>query len=669
MVNIPTAPSEAYDNYFVQPLAPIGGSLVGSFFVGLIPLILVLILLGVLRMPAHYASFLSLVVCILIAIFGWHMPAQQAFSAIANGIVFANWPIMWIVVNAMWIYNIAVRSGIFKLFRRWMLTNTPADKRVFLILIAYSFSAVLEGVAGFGTPGAICSALLVSLGYKPLDALTFTLLFDTIPVAFGALGIPITTLGSLTEIDPMKISAMLGRQLPLFSLFLPTYAMVLYAGPRAGFLECWPLTLIAGLSFSVIQGIFANLVGPELPDLLSGLVSMLAIIVFVRFWKPPFREEYRAIMVADPDDAPAGTAAATDYGATTTTTTPPKKTLLDRAQFWKKTEANDFVVTTISRTEQVPKRSLLSTLQFWRKPAQDDDDDTSSTQSNNNNMPNDHDDMRDPNRDMDEEMGQVPSKPVSTAVVKPTIYETMLAWSPWILIVILVIIWTFADISQYGEQSVQFPHLHDRVWLTLYSKPYDAVWDFQPLATGTAILIAGLLFDVIVLINGSSPWIIWYALIDTVKQLFFADLTVSLIMAFAYLYNYSGIVYTVGLTLSQVGRAFPFLSAWIGWIGCFLTGSDTSANSLFGNLQVVAAREIGLSKILMAATNTAGAVTAKLISPQTLSTGVSTIGMRGKEGVVLRRTIIHSILFVCLVGALTCFEQYVIPGIIPPGDD
>ncbi|KAI7878868.1 lactate permease [Lichtheimia hyalospora FSU 10163] len=568
MVDIPTAPPEAYENYFVQPLAPIGGSLVGSFFVGLIPLILVLILLGVLRMPAHYASFLSLVVCILIAIFGWHMPAQQAFSAIANGIVFANWPIMWIVVNAMWIYNISVRSGIFKLFRRWMLTNTPADKRVFLILIAYAFSAVLEGVAGFGTPGAICSALLVSLGYKPLDALTFVLLFDTIPVAFGALGIPITTLGSLTEIDPMKISAMLGRQLPLFSLFLPTYAMVLYAGPRAGFLECWPLTLVAGLSFSVIQGIFANLVGPELPDLLSGLVSMLAIIVFVRFWKPPFREEYRAIMVADPDATPA-----------------------------------------------------------------------------------------------------VPSKPVSTAIVKPTIYETVLAWSPWMLIVILVIIWTFAEISKYGEQSVQFPHLHDRVWLTLYGKPYDAIWDFQPLATGTAILIAGLLFDVIVLINGSSPWIIWYALIDTVKQLFFADLTVSLIMAFAYLYNYSGIVYTVGLTLSQVGRAFPFLSAWIGWIGCFLTGSDTSANSLFGNLQVVAAREIGLSKILMAATNTAGAVTAKLISPQTLSTGVSTIGMRGKEGVVLRRTIIHSILFVCLVGALTCFEQYVIPGIIPPGDD
>lgn len=495
--------------------------------------------------------------------------------------------------------------------------------------------------------------------------MTFTLLFDTIPVAFGALGIPITTLGSLTGIDPMKISAMLGRQLPLFSLFLPTYAMVLYAGPRAGFLECWPLTLVAGLSFSVIQGIFANLVGPELPDLLSGLISMAAIIVFVRFWKPPFREEYRAVMVADPDDNPAGTATATDNEATTTP--PPKKTLLDRAQFWKKTEADNVIVTTISRTEQVPpKRSLLSTLQFWRKPAQSDNDNdgTSSTQSN---SPND-DMMHDPNRDTDEEMGQVPSKPVSTAVIKPTIYETVLAWSPWLLIVILVIIWTFADISQYGEQSIQFPHLHHRCWLTLYNKPYDAIWDFQPLATGTAILIAGLLFDVIVLINGSSPWIIWYSLVDTVKQLFFADLTVSLIMAFAYLYNYSGIVYTVGLTLSQVGRAFPFLSAWIGWIGCFLTGSDTSANSLFGNLQVVAAREIGLSKILMAATNTAGAVTAKLISPQTLSTGVSTIGMKGKEGVVLRRTIIHSILFVCLVGALSCFEQYVIPGIIPPED-
>ncbi|KAI9277127.1 lactate permease [Phascolomyces articulosus] len=597
MIEIPTAPPEAFENYFVQELAPIGGSLVGSFFVGVIPLILLLVLLGVFRMPAHFAAISGLIVCIFIAIFAWHMPAQQAFSAIANGIVFANWPIMWIVFNAMNVYNVAVRSGIFDIFRRWMLTNAPPDRRVYLVLIAFSFCAILEGVAGFGTPGAICSALLVSLGFKPLDALTFVLLYDTTPVAFGALGIPVTTLARLTNIEASAISAMLGRQLPLFSLFLPAYALFWYCGFRAGIIECWPLALVAGLSFAIIQAVFANLVGPELPDLLSGLVSLISIVVFVQFWKPKYREEFKAQLIASP---------ITGAGQE------------DKSQ--PDASHNNSSASSVASAEQ-------------------------------------------------NEMGELSKPPTTAELAKPTIYETVIAWSPWVIIVVMVIIWTFAEVAQHGEQMVQFPHLHNRVWLTLYSKPYAAIWDFQPLATGTCILVAGILFDIVVLIFGGHPKIFIEAFIDTCKQLFFADITVSAIMAFAYLYNYSGIVYTVGLTLSQVGRAFPFLSAWIGWIGCFLTGSDTSANSLFGNLQVVAAREIGLSTVLMAATNTSGAVTSKMISPQTLTTGVSTIGMRGKEGYVLRRTILHSIFFVCLVGAISCFQQYVIPGIIPPWGD
>ncbi|KAI8144896.1 lactate permease [Fennellomyces sp. T-0311] len=627
MIEIPVAPPEAYENYFVQELAPIRGSLVGSFFVGLIPLLLLLVLLGVFRVPAHYSALSGLIVCIFIAIFAWHMPAQQAFSAIANGIVFANWPIMWIVFNAMNTYNVAVRSGIFDLYRRWMLTNAPPDRRVYLVLIAFSFCAILEGVAGFGTPGAICSALLVSLGFKPLDALTFVLLFDTTPVAFGALGIPVTTLARLTNIEATAISAMLGRQLPLFSLFLPIYALFFYCGFRAGVIECWPLALVAGLSFAITQGIFANLVGPELPDLLSGLVSMFSIIIFVQFWKPKYREEYKAVLVANPATG-GGTESKTEHD----------------------------VVNNVDNSSPRSSISNASQSNSRAKPQTTFVEDTTEQH-------------RDPNVDADEEMGELSKPPTTAELAKPTLYETILAWSPWFIIVVIVIIWTFAGVAKQGAQQVHFPHLHDRVWLTLYNKPYDAIWDFQPLATGTAILIACLLFDVICLIYGAKPIIFVHAFIDTCKQLVFADITVSAIMAFAYLYNYSGIVYTVGLTLAQVGRAFPFLSAWIGWIGCFLTGSDTSANSLFGNLQVVAAREIGLSTVLMAATNTSGAVTSKMISPQTLTTGVSTIGMRGKEGFILRRTILHSVLFACLVGALACFQQYVIPGILPTWGD
>lgn len=376
---------------------------------------------------------------------------------------------------------------------------------------------------------------------------------------------------------------------------MPLYASCAYAGFRAGLIECWPLCLVAGLSFSVTQAIFSNLVGPELPDLISGLVSLVVTIVFTQFWKPRYREEYKATLTA-------------------------------------------------SATTMSSENSRSSEGKGGESSAGNDEE-------------------------MAVEPKPAPALATIQDIKKPTLYEALLAWSPWAIITITVIIWTFSKASSVGEQNVQWPHLHNRIWITLYNKPYSAVWDFQPLATGTAILIGGFLFDfIVVALYGCKPNIIWLAVQDAVKQLFFADITVSFIMALAYLYNYSGIAYTVGLTLSQVGKAFPFLSAWVGWLGCFLSGSDTSANSLFGNLQVVAANEIGLSAILMAATNSSGAITSKMISPQTLTTGVSTIGMRGKEGMILRHTIIHSVILVCLIGALACFQQYVIPGIIPPGD-
>ncbi|KAG1152370.1 hypothetical protein G6F37_000218 [Rhizopus arrhizus] len=503
------------------------------------------ILEGVFRVPAYYASFAGLVLCIIISIFGWHIPAQQAFEAVGNGIVYANWPIMWLVFNAMLVYNISVRSKTFDLFRRWMLIHTPPDKRVLLLIIGFAFGALLEGVAGFGVPGAICSSMLVSLGFEPSDALVYTLIFNTTPVAFGALGTPVTTLASLTGLPALSLSSMMGRQLPFLSLFLPAYALLFYAGPRAGLIECWPPALVAGFSFAITQAIFANLVGPELPDLMAGLVSLLCIILFVQYWKPPYRVEYEANM-----------------------------------NFHFANGKKSDVESVISERQDI--------LSFK---------------------------------------------------------EAALAWCPWIIIIIVVIIWTFVKVSTIGAVHINWPHLHQEVWLTLYSRKYDAVWVFQPLATGTAIFVSCITYSIIIWLHGVHPHELLAALKDTALQLYKPTITVSFIMAFAYLFNYSGIVYTIGYQLSSVGRAFPFLSAWLGWVACFLSGSDTSANSLFGNLQVVTAREIGLSAVLMAATNSSGAITSKMISPQNLITGVSTIGLE--------------------VGVMACIQQYLIPGIIP----
>ncbi|KAI8988061.1 lactate permease [Mycotypha africana] len=621
MVNIPVAPvGPETDGVFVQQLAPIANNLVGSFFVGLIPLLLVLVLLGIFKLPAHYASLAGLIVCIFIAIFGWHMPAQQAFESIGNGIVFANWPIMWIVVNAMFIYNTAVHSGIFDYFRRWILAYTPPDKRIILLIIGYSFGALLEGVAGFGTPGAICSSLMVSVGFDPIDALTYTLIFDTTPVAFGALGIPVTTLASITGLPVMKLSAMMGRQLPLLSLFLPCYALLFYAGPRAGLLECWPAGLVAGLSFAVIQGIFANLVGPELPDLIAGIISLVSLIAFVQFWKPKYRPEYHARMVA-----------------VDTKHSDEENNISHRSS--SNRSVSDGNASYMSHTKEKQQVEEVAEIQ--------DPDGTHAAVGSNNDR-------------------EIEGTTEQLLIDKLTIREMLLAWSPWVLIVVVVIIWTFAKVPSYGRTPVKWPHLHQEVYLTLYQKRYDAIWTFEPLATGTAILISAIPFCGLVLWNGSHPRVFLAAFRQTAIQVFFPIVTVSFIMAFAYLYNYSGIAYTIGLTLSSVGRAFPFLSAWLGWFACFLSGSDTSANSLFGNLQVVAARQIGLSEILMASTNSSGAICSKMISPQNLTTGVSTIGLQGQEGRVLRKTILHSIFLVCIVGAMACVQQYGIPGIIPP---
>ncbi|KAI7860199.1 lactate permease [Circinella umbellata] len=606
--NHPPIKPEAYEEgLFIQPIAPIGDSLVGSFFVGVIPLLVVLVMLGVFRIPAHFSSLAGLIVSIFIAIFGWHMPAQQAFQSIGNGIVFANWPIMWIVINAMFVYNIAVRSGIFDIFRRWIVTNTPPDMRVLLLVIGYAFGALLEGVAGFGTPGAICSALLVSLGFDKVKALTYVLIFDTTPVAFGALGIPVTTLANLTGLPVQSLSAMMGRQLPFVSVFLPLYAVTFYAGIRGGLIECWPAALVAGVSFALFQAIFANFVGPELPDLIAGLASLISLIVFLRFWKPPYREEYACTFSAD--------------------------TRKDDEEVAKEVD---------QRIENEGEQQTDEKAEVSHNNKSDDG--------------------------TDEPPNPEAITPLSE-VVKPTLWESILAWSPWVSIVVVVIIWSFAKVPIHGAVKVQWPQLHQRVWLTLYGKKYDAIWTFEPLATGTAILISNIPFTCLVLYSGVSPRVIPRALKDTILQLWMPVLTVSFIMALAYLYNFSGIVYTIGMTLASVGNAFPFLSAWLGWVACFLSGSDTSANSLFGNLQVVAARQIGLSAVLMASTNSSGAVTAKMISPQTLSTGVSTIQMQGREGYVFRKTVLHSIFMCSIMGMIACIQQFGTPGIIPPGDE
>jgi lactate permease len=236
-------------------------------------------------------------------------------------------------------------------------------------------------------------------------------------------------------------------------------------------------------------------------------------------------------------------------------------------------------------------------------------------------------------------------------------------WLPWIVVSAVVIVWTVLKIFLIGDVKIPWPGLDKAVYITLYNAPYGAVWDFQPLATGTAILVASIITALLVRLPAAEYGA---AIVDTWVQTRIAILTVATIVGLAYLMNYSGMNYTLGLGVASVGALFPLVSAFLGWVAVFLSGSDTSGNALFGNLQVVAARQLNLDPVLMAATNSSGGVMGKMISPQNISTGVATTDLKGQEGLVFSRTFKHSILLTVLLGVLVWLQQNVLTWMIPP---
>src|SRR5271166_5920926 len=533
---------------FHQLLTPVADSLPLSFIVAALPVLTVLVLLGVLRRPAWQSSLAGLAVGLIIAIAVWSFPASLALNSIANGVVFALWPVMWIVVNALLLYNIAVESKRFDAFRAWVLNHLPNDRRVVLVVIGFCFGALLEGIAGFGTPVAITSSLLILVGFPALEALVFVLIFNTAPVAFGALGVPVTVLGAVTGLPSPVLGAMIGRQLPFVALILPFYVMALYGGVRS-VRALWPVLLVAGGSFALCQFIASNFINYALTDVLASLGSLIVTLLFLQVWRP----------APDPEFRISDAALAQERGA--------------------------------------------SPVAPWQ------------------------------------------------------------GWLPWLIVSALVIVWTHFGWASIGQASVKCPGLHNAISITLYNaKPYAAIWAFQPLGTGTAILAATVITAAVVRV---SPAAFFDCVGRTFRQAWLAIITVMLIIGLAYLMNYSGIAYTLGHGVASTGYLFVLLSPFLGWVAVMLSGSDTSGNALFGNLQVVAARQLDLNPVLFAATNSSGGVMGKMISPQNIATGVSVTNLRGKEGVVFARTFWHSIILTILLALLVIVQQFAIPWVIP----
>lgn len=554
---------------------PVGGSLGLSAATAAIPILVLFVMLGVLRKPAWMAALSALISALVVALTAYGMPARLALIATVYGAASGLFPIAWIVFTSIMLYRLAVDTGKFEIIKD-SVGGLTSDRRLQAMFIAFSFGAFIEGAAGFGAPVAVSGAMLAGLGFNPFFAAGICLLANTAPVAFGSIGIPVTTLATVTGLPVLALSAMVGRLCAMISVVIPAYLIVVMSGWKRA-VEVLPAIVACGLSFAGMQLYVSNYIGPELTDIMSSLTCIVVMVLVMKLWKPK----------------------------------------------------------TIMRLEG--------------------------------------------------------DKPVAVAVTHRSGGEVFMAWMPYLLLVIVVLLWGDADIkhklNQWGDSllprslptvpetarnavRLMVPGLHNQIVqippVAPKPTPYAALYELNWLsASGTACLVAIFATAIILRLR---PGQVVKAYIDTMKQLKMALLTIASMLALAYVMNYAGMTSTLGLAMAGTGVAFPFFSALVGWLGVFLTGSDTSANALFGNLQVVTANALHLNPVLTASVNSAAGVMGKMISVQSIAVAVAATGMsRDDESRLFRFTIKHSVLLMVIMGLVSMLYAYVLPQLVPGG--
>jgi L-lactate permease len=538
-----------------------------SSLVALIPIAFFFIALAVLRMKGYLAGTITVALSLLIAIGFYGMPVDRAFASGLFGFFYGLWPIAWIIISAVFLYKISVRTGQFDIIRASILHVTE-DQRLQMLMVGFAFGAFLEGAAGFGAPVAITAALLVGLGFKPLYAAGLCLIVNTAPVAFGAMGIPVIVAGQVTGIDPFHIGQMAGRQLPFLTIIVLFWIMAIMDGWR-GVRETWPAVLVAGGSFAIAQYLTSNFIGPELPDITASLASLVCLTAFLKVWRPS------RIFRFEPEEGDVSVAT------------------LDAAAH-----------------EQHTRGQIIK------------------------------------------------------------------AWTPFVILTAVVTVWTLKPFKalfaaggalEHWTFKWPVPHLDQLVQKVqpIVKEPsiYAAVYKLDLLAaTGTAILVAALISIAFLRMR---PRAAIEAFSETIRELKLPIYSIGMVLAFAFIANYSGLSATLALALANTGHAFTFFSPFLGWLGVFLTGSDTSSNALFAALQAATAQQIGVPEVLLVAANTTGGVTGKMISPQSIAIACAAVGLVGKESDLFRFTVKHSLVFTTLVGIITTLQAYVLTWMVP----
>jgi lactate permease len=521
-----------------------------SALVAAIPVAFIFYLL-IKKMKGYLASVLTMTLAIILAVTVYHMPLKLALASALHGALYGLFPICWIIIGAVFLFNVTVKSGHFEIIKNFMASITP-DRRLQALLIAFSFGAFLEGAAGFGAPVAISAALLVGLGFNPLYAAGLCLIANTAPVAFGSVGTPIIMASRVSDIPEMAISQMVGRTLPILSVVVPFYLVVLMSGFKRS-MEVLPAIVVSGVSFAFFQWFAANYIGPMLPDVLAGIASIICMMILLRYWKPKV----------------------------------------------------------VWRFSEEPPQTLDSHLNY--------------------------------------SVGQVTR-----------------AWSPFIIMTLFIIAWGLDPVkgalNSIGILKFEIPGLNminkaDGTPLAI--KPFELNYLSAP---GTALLFTSIIAIPLLGVTYREAVRIYWA---TLKQLWFSIVTIACVVGFAFIANYSGMSIAMAVALASTGVLFPFFSPILGWLGVFLTGSDTSSNALFCKLQYSSAESLGVDPVVTVSANASGGVTGKMISPQSIAIGAAAVGLVGKESDLFRFTVKHSFLMLFIICLLTFAQAYLIPWIVP----
>ncbi|MDP9429867.1 MAG: L-lactate permease [Actinomycetota bacterium] len=599
---------------FEQVVNPVGGSLALSALVAAIPLLTLFVLLGALKVKAWLAGVISLAVAVVLAILAFRMPVGQALLSASEGAAFGFFPILWIVINAIWVYNLTVATGHFDVLRRSFEKVSP-DQRIQAIIIAFCFGALLEALAGFGTPVAISVVMLMALGFQPIKAAAVALIANTAPVAFGALATPIVTLATVTSgvsddarLTVDTLGAMAGRQTPILAAFVPLVLVFVVDGKR-GLRDTWREALAGGVAFGIAQFIAANYISVPLTDIIAALAAAAAVVAIVRMRK----NAYEPVTATSVAGGGAGTLA--DGGAGT--------------------------VGAASGTRGRGGVRATAGEQLGDAPG--------------------HQSGRDPH-----------APAVGTGdrpVLDDSRGEVVKAYAPY---GIIIVIFALANLAPVKAALANAPWTTKFAWpgLNVFAagsteelSSTTFTFNWFP-AAGTLMIFAGLLTMLFLRI---SPGRGLKAYVDTYRELKWAIVTVMAVLALAYVLNQSGMTSHLGRLLAETGVFFAFLSPILGWIGVAVTGSDTSANALFGALQVQTAVGAGLDPVLLAAANSSGGVMGKMVSPQNLAIAAAAVGMAGREGELFRKVFGWSMLLLLLMCLIVVLQATPVLGWMVPG--